>query len=140
MAERLFQIGIKALATDDKGRILLLKSLGSDGSERWDFPGGRMDENETFQQTLSRELLEEIGMDYIGDPQPFDSILSKVSIATDKGSVGLVLLVYKVQLPAGSPIQLNDYEVDFGWYSPLEAANMIANKYPSEFTEQITGL
>lgn len=140
MAERLFQVGIKALATDEEGRILLLKSVGSDGSQRWDFPGGRMDENETFQQTLSRELLEEIGMDYIGDPQPFDSILSKVTIATDNGDVGLVLLVYRVQLPVNGPIQLNDYEVDFGWYSPQDAATMIANKYPSEFTQQIASL
>lgn len=140
MAERLFQIGIKALAKDNEGRVLLLKSLASDGSERWDFPGGRMDENETFQQTLSRELLEEIGMDYVGDPHPVSSILSKITIATDKGDVGLVLLVYQVQLPKDIPIQLNDYEVDFGWYSPQEASLMIANKYPPEFTQQIADL
>jgi ADP-ribose pyrophosphatase YjhB (NUDIX family) len=139
MAERLFQVGIKALITDSDGRILLLQSQAKDGTERWDLPGGRMDENESFMQTLSRELIEEIGTSYEGEPVFLMTVLSHASIQVGSGHVGLILNIYRTTIPVDAEIQLNDYETGSEWVAPTEAGQRLQNKYPADFLELITG-
>lgn len=57
MAEQLFQIGIKAVAQNNQGQILLLAvPQWGDSPAHWDLPGGRMEPGEDFMQTLRREL------------------------------------------------------------------------------------
>ena len=44
------------------GKIMLCQRRPGDRlSLKWEFPGGKMEEGETLQQTLERELMEEIG-------------------------------------------------------------------------------
>lgn len=50
-----FHVGIKGLIREDQG-ILLLKHR----SGFWDVPGGRIDGDEDFEDTLRRELAEEL--------------------------------------------------------------------------------
>lgn len=140
MAERLFQVGIKGLITDIDGKILLLQSVSRTGEERWDLPGGRMDDDETFEQTLQRELVEEIGTSYVGEPVFIKSVLSKATIQVGEMHVGLILNVYRVSIPADVEIQLNDYETAYEWVDAKEAALRMSNKYPPEFTELIAAL
>ncbi len=45
----------------NKGRVLLVRSNTT--QEQWAFPGGKQEENETPQQTVSREIKEELGID-----------------------------------------------------------------------------
>lgn len=141
MAERLFQIGIKGVITDDEGKILLL-CIGEYGGndEHWDLPGGRMDEGETFEQTLSRELQEEINNSYLGIPEHLKSVVSNITIPVGDNRVGLVLMAYKVKIEPNAEIVLNDHETAFEWFSPAEAAKRLAYKYPPEFTEIIASL
>lgn len=140
MAERLFQVGIKGLITNNSGQILLLQSVSRDGEERWDLPGGRMDENETFEQTLERELIEEIGTSYTTEPVFVKSVLSKSTIQVGDNRVGLILNVYRVSIPKDIEIQLNDYETAYEWVEPIEASHRLTNKYPPEFNEVLTQL
>lgn len=137
MAERLFQIGIKGLITNKEGKILLLQSSSSDGSVRWDLPGGRMDEDETFEQTLERELIEEIGTSYTEKPTFIDTVLSHATIAVGDKQVGLVLLIYRASIPEDIKLKLNDYETAYEWVSPSEATIRLKNKYPMEFTKKL---
>jgi 8-oxo-dGTP pyrophosphatase MutT (NUDIX family) len=138
MAVRLFHVGIKALVTNKAGKILLVElPAWRDRPSYWDMPGGRMDEGESFQETLNRELQEEINCQYVGEPEIVGTVLSNITIPVGDTEVGLILMTFKVTLPEDAVIQLNDHETDFGWFAPEEAARHLEVKYPKEFTEQI---
>ena len=44
-----------------KGKVLFVRSKTT--QEQWAFPGGKQEKNETLQQTVSREIKEELGID-----------------------------------------------------------------------------
>jgi 8-oxo-dGTP pyrophosphatase MutT (NUDIX family) len=143
MMEQLFQIGIKALIRNKDGKILLLKVPAYGGSPGyWDMPGGRMDPGETFEQTLRRELHEEIGVEYEGTPKQLMAVLSSVTIAVGESRVPLVLLPYEVDLDDDVEIKLGDHEHEeaFDWYSPEEASELLQIKYNPEFCDLVASL
>lgn len=53
-----YRVSVKAIITDDAGRILLLKER--DGS--WELPGGGLEHAENIQEALAREITEETGL------------------------------------------------------------------------------
>jgi mutator protein MutT len=55
-----------AILENDKGEIMLVKRKADPSIGKWDLPGGFVDLNETVEQSLKRELKEEIGI------TPFD--------------------------------------------------------------------
>ncbi|MEX0650084.1 MAG: NUDIX hydrolase [Candidatus Andersenbacteria bacterium] len=54
-----FHVGVKGCITRSD-EVLLLEAVDYKGNAHWDFPGGRVRDNETIEQTLIRELKEEI--------------------------------------------------------------------------------
>jgi ADP-ribose pyrophosphatase YjhB (NUDIX family) len=139
MAERLFQVGIKGLIRDNAGKILLLE-IPKGTESYWDLPGGRMDEGETFKQTLARELREEIDCDYVGEPKHLMTVVSNITIPVGDSRVGLILMAFEVTLADNYVITLNDVEIAYAWYTPSEASKLLANKYPPDFTYVIDSL
>lgn len=54
---------VSATLIDQSGNILLAKRPeGKDMSGLWEFPGGKIEENESPEKALCRELLEELGI------------------------------------------------------------------------------
>ena len=58
------RLSVKIVVRDDAGRCLLLKrSLTSKGNPgKWEFPGGKIDPGESFDEALLREVVEETGL------------------------------------------------------------------------------
>lgn len=52
-------VSVAGLVTDEKGRILLVKSP----RRGWEYPGGMVEPGETFQDALLREIKEEAGVE-----------------------------------------------------------------------------
>ena len=49
---------------DNENKVLVaLRSSTQEHGDLWEFPGGKVEENESFYQALCRELKEEIGVD-----------------------------------------------------------------------------
>lgn len=66
-----FQIGVKAVITNDKGEYLMLRKpnayksdieRGMPQKRRWDIAGGRVNPGEEVRNALIREILEETGL------------------------------------------------------------------------------
>ena len=59
---------VAAALTNDKGEILLQKRpMDAQMAGLWEFPGGKIEGNETVQECIKREILEEIGIEIAVD-------------------------------------------------------------------------
>lgn len=143
MAEQHFQIAAKALIRDAGGRILLLRVPAWNGNpSHWDIPGGRMDPGETFLETLKRELNEELGVAYVGEPSHAATVLTNVTIPVGETRVPLVFVIYHTEIANPETITLNSdsHEEELAWFPPHEAANHLAYKLTPEFCEYVRAL
>ena len=109
-----FNIGIKALIVKN-GKALVLKEVDKIDKEQilYDLPGGRMEERESIEQTLKRELDEELGLK--------DFKIKKLIYAAahphfDDMGLGLMLLYYAVEAKL-SKIKLSKEHIEFQWIS-----------------------
>ena len=59
-------LGVRAIATDDQGRVLLVRHTYLHG---WWLPGGGVDKGETTHAAVVRELREEAGLVALGEPR-----------------------------------------------------------------------
>ncbi|MBI2592256.1 NUDIX hydrolase [Candidatus Saccharibacteria bacterium] len=106
--EKLFQVGVKALITNDEGEILVLDSGDwhlKHQKRHWDIPGGRIQEGYSALDTMRREVAEETGIKQIINPKFFTAVISNFKdIPLDGRTVGLVLMIYKIKIPESSKI------------------------------------
>lgn len=135
MTEQLFQIGIKAIIRNDENQILLLKN-----KDYWDIPGGRMDQGEDIEAALLRELNEEIGVNHIAQKQLWDVVKSVKQLPYGNMMTSLILIVYRVQLPADQIPHSCEPGTTLHWVSPEEAADRLKNKYPDSFCQAVAHL
>ena len=59
----LVQVAVGVLLQDDGAFLLTSRPPGKVYAGYWEFPGGKLEADETVQQALARELHEEIGID-----------------------------------------------------------------------------
>jgi len=145
MMEATYHLGIKGLLTNAAGRILLLKVNpnelhNSQLGEFWDLPGGRVEEGESIEDTLKRELAEEIGATEIYNSKPLGMVLSNLRIPVGDTTVGLILGVYTCDAGEDLEIKLSDEHTAYQWFDKLEAAELLRVKYPDDFCDLIAHL
>ncbi len=72
-----FSLSLKAIVLDGDRRCLLLRrsAASKNNPEKWEFPGGKMDPGESFDETLKREVREETGLE-IRLLRPVDTAMS----------------------------------------------------------------
>lgn len=59
-------LGVRGLATDDEGRVLLVRHTYIAG---WFLPGGGVESGETAPEAIAREMAEEGGVEVVGAPR-----------------------------------------------------------------------
>ena len=107
---------IRAAVVDDRDRILLLR-YSDDYGDRWVTPGGGREEGEADEQTLRRELEEEIGL--VGFE--LGSLLWELRGWTreEPGFGSFLSRVYLVRVDRFEPPHLTEAH-EVRWFSPAE--------------------
>ncbi len=103
-----------------RGEFLLLKrSEGGKFPGQWCNPGGKSEPNETKEQSVQREILEEIGLEL---PQHQFEFLKTVYIRYMQWDYAFHL--FRVDFDTERPvIRLNEEHVEYRWLSLAEVLN-----------------
>lgn len=139
MGEAVFQIGVKALIFNEDKQLLLVSETNNT-NVYWDIPGGRIDGNESLDQTLERELLEEVLLKPPYESSHFMTVISNKKIPNGANDFRLLLVTHVVRLLEGQTPQANEPGLILSWVSPQEASIKLADKYPREFCAKVADL
>ena len=103
------------------GKVLLgLRPSQAPMGDCWEFPGGKMERDETPEKALIRELREELGLEKV--------ILGSLDFATTatttshQEKIAMLLLFYRVREWKGTPQPL--YHQKLRWVQPQELWNL----------------
>ncbi|MES9903353.1 MAG: Nudix family hydrolase [Sedimenticola sp.] len=101
-----------AVIEDDRGRVLLSRRReGTHQGGLWEFPGGKLEPEETLSQALRREIHEELGIDIVTH-RPLIRITHQYSDRT------VVLDVHRVTHFSGSPEGMEGQPL--AWVAPVD--------------------
>lgn len=114
-----FFVGVKGVVVKD-GKVLLLKKSGEEGF--WEVPGGRIDGNETLQETLTRELQEELpNIQNIRINTVLDAYRLHKDIVED---VSLTLIFFEVHADFEGDPQISEEHSEWRWAEKDEALSI----------------
>lgn len=129
-----------ACVVSSEGKILLQKRNDlefPDAHEKWDFPGGGVDDGESKENALKRECVEEIGCRVV-----IKRILPKHQVRSWTSRYGKSVVVdvycYECHLAEGCSPQPSDNEVsEIGWFLKNEIKNLDTLPGITDFLEQL---
>jgi 8-oxo-dGTP pyrophosphatase MutT (NUDIX family) len=131
-----FQVSLKVLLTNKKGEHLVLfaKSKSSMWHGKYDFPGGRINNDEInvpFHKLIDREIREEVGttVRYTLRPDPVS-----MSMCQYPGEGKKIFILFEAKYRSGT-IKISGEHWGYEWISITPS--VIKNKFPSVFKDMI---
>ncbi len=135
--DKAFLVAVKAVVVNSKDEILFLKVNSSlNDSQKWDLPGGLMEYEDTVEDTLRREVLEETGIQ-VQDIELLtctETIFEKFVFAENEvKDVKVAVIVYKYKLKEENPhVKLSGEHDDYIWCSDKGKLNQMILSRPSK--------
>lgn len=126
-----FHVSLKVILKDNNSRILALKMPdGSSMDGYFDFPGGRIGENEVgnpFPEIIERELIEEIGLEvrYRLSSKPVACSIHTYDSKKYGRKVDILCLFFEAEYLGGN-IKISSEHKEFDW---LKLSNKNISKY-----------
>lgn len=110
---------VGGLIRNDENQLLLVRRARDPGKGKWGLPGGFVDRDESIEEALAREVLEETGLRLTH----FQYLMSHPNRYNYGGVVAPVIdLFYSCQVDPSQPIRLDKDELDFHqWVRPTAA-------------------
>ncbi len=114
MTMKKFFVGVKAVIHDEQKGYLLLQRASHDAAPgHWDMPGGRIEDNESFGEALSREIAEELpGSSLVSVGDLLGSFRLPFDVSED---TGLVLLFFEVKAKLPKEVVLSEEHQAYLW-------------------------
>jgi ADP-ribose pyrophosphatase YjhB (NUDIX family) len=106
-----FPVSIKGVVLDEQQRVLLLRN----DRDEWELPGGRIEIGESPQETVVREIAEEIGWTVTAGPL-LDAWLFRIE-PVDRH---VFVVAYGCHLVTAGPPVLTDENRGFGLFDAAE--------------------
>ena len=126
------QVGVKILLKNKEGKFLLLQRNPVKYPEvgaKWDIVGGRINPGLPLLENLKREVMEEAGLEIVGDPK---LIVAQDILKTDKHVVRLTYIGEAV-----GEVRLSEEHSEFRWL-PIEEFSKLEpmDKYIKEILDK----
>ncbi len=101
---------VTAAVIEKNGKVLIARRKHPFMGHNWEFPGGKLEDNESLEECLKREIREELGIDIaVGK-----LISSRKHVLNCQSAI--VLYAYRARCLSGN-IVLNDHE-EIAWVAP----------------------
>lgn len=114
MSAKPFRLAVRAVIRDEQGRCLLLRRspVNKGFVGQWEWPGGKADPGESFDEALRREVREETGLEIelLGVVGAFDFEMPQVRVAT---------LCLEAR-PVGGALRLSEEHDELAWVPAAE--------------------
>jgi 8-oxo-dGTP diphosphatase len=106
------RVGVGAFICDAAGRLLLVKRRRAPEAGHWGLPGGKVEYGETLIEAVTREVLEELGVEIA-----VDALLCVVDQIDRAEATHWVSPTYRAKIVAGEPSnrEPNAHEA-IGWF------------------------
>jgi 8-oxo-dGTP pyrophosphatase MutT (NUDIX family) len=116
-----YTLGVTALIERD-GKLLLERRRDTG---QWNPPGGKVELDESLEQALRKEVLEETDLK-IASFSLFGTFSdpSRIGHFANGAVIRFVVLVYTVQIDDFSTLCCSDESLELGWFSRDELANL----------------
>jgi 8-oxo-dGTP pyrophosphatase MutT (NUDIX family) len=122
---KLFNVGIKGVIVKDNKVLVLRANAAKERRDIWEMPGGRINDNETIEQALKRELKEEVpNIKNIKMHELLDVYRLPWDIGND---ISLMLIFYSVTADFDGDPQISDEHVDWKWATKEEALKLVTD-------------
>ena len=133
MAIKQFNVGVKAVIQKD-GKFLVVHSpLGY-----WDLPGGRIDDEEAIEETLRREIAEELPSS--GDVKIGELVCAyRLPGLELPGGEGLVLLMFQTEVMFTDGVKISDEHDEYRWVS-VDEAEELGSDFISKTVKSVKGI
>jgi len=106
-------VAVAAAIIRRRGRIFIARRSSGNLHGKWEFPGGKIEEGETPEECLVRELREELGISVVVGKR-----LTEVTYRYKSGAVHLVVFLVK---QVGGRIEPKEHEA-IAWVAPEDFA------------------
>ena len=108
-------IALLALVNEKNEVLISLRKHKREYDGYWEYPGGKVEEGETIEKAIIREIKEEI------DLEISESCISPLTFAVDQnGAIETILLLYICRKWEGSITSLLDQKIK--WVKPIDLA------------------
>lgn len=152
--EKIIKVGVGALIQNQNREILFLHKNANAKNEpgKWGFPGGEVEFGETLEQTVKREVMEEVGVEIeierllkIIDHFPPETVLSSNSedSTSHHPALGMqhwVNPVFKAKITKGIPKIMETHKFsEMKWFNETEIPDNITVNLKDLFKDIQTG-
>ncbi|MEB8433693.1 8-oxo-dGTP diphosphatase MutT [Cocleimonas sp. KMM 6892] len=98
----IIRVAVAVIINQDKEVLIAKRSKDQHQGNKWEFPGGKVEANETSQEALHREIMEELGID-IQSSSEMTSITHEYIEENPDNSKTVILDVFDVRDWRGEP-------------------------------------
>lgn len=118
-------VSVAAAVIDEQGRVLVTRRADND---HWEPPGGVLELDETIEQGVAREVLEETGL--VVEPEILTGVYKNMAR-------GIVALVFRCRLVDGKP-RATDEVSEIRWLEPGEVGDFMDEAYAVRVLDALT--
>ncbi len=110
-----FKVSVKAVFTNNEGKYMLIREENG----LWEFPGGKVNKNESFILALQRECREELGIPcHVLDEKPI-----AVYPTVDRADFPRIMVFFRTEFKALNFKNSEEYE-EIGFFTKDEIAKL----------------